>query len=191
MSYLLAGGRVRLKKGTERAIYDDYPTPPEATRALLDREYFLGNVLEPACGYGHISKVLIKNGFNVTSSDITDKGFGSVRDFFDIVEVNDDCDIITNPPYYMAAEFIKHALELTEPHDGKVAMLLRLSFLETEKRNYLFSEYPLSNVYVFKKRLRYWDGKKFTKQGGQFCHAWFVWDWSNNDVRTRPMLGWL
>jgi len=41
---------------------DFYPTPKEATQALLDREEFEGNIWEPACGEGHMSKVLIRNG---------------------------------------------------------------------------------------------------------------------------------
>ena len=35
-----------------------YPTPPEATRALLSVETFDGPIWEPACGQGHIAKVL-------------------------------------------------------------------------------------------------------------------------------------
>ena len=53
----------------DREKDDFYPTPIEATQALLDREKFTGNVLEPACGDGAMSKVLINNGYQVISSD--------------------------------------------------------------------------------------------------------------------------
>jgi len=33
-----------------REKHDFYPTPPEATNALLDRETFDGPIWEPACG---------------------------------------------------------------------------------------------------------------------------------------------
>ena len=56
-----------------------YPTPPEATQALLDREKFIGNVYECACGDGAMSKVLIKNGYNVYSSDLIDRGYGKTK----------------------------------------------------------------------------------------------------------------
>ena len=60
----------------DREKDDFYPTPIEATQALLDREKFTGNVLEPACGDGAMSKVLINNGYQVISSDLFDRGYG-------------------------------------------------------------------------------------------------------------------
>ena len=50
-----------------RVENDFYPTPPYATNALLDREKFIGNIWECACGNGDMSEVLIKNGYNVYS----------------------------------------------------------------------------------------------------------------------------
>ncbi len=66
---------------------DDFPTPPWATRALM--EYVLGGksatghltCLEPACGAGHMSKVLGDYFSEVTNSDIEYYGVGYVRDF--------------------------------------------------------------------------------------------------------------
>lgn len=42
-------------------------------------------------------------------------------------------DIITNPPYKYAAEFVQHALDIID-NGQKVAMFLKLTFLEGEKR---------------------------------------------------------
>ncbi|HRJ79945.1 MAG TPA: hypothetical protein PLF37_15710, partial [Planctomycetota bacterium] len=41
-----------------RAAYDFYPTPPEATRTLLAAETFKGDIWEPACGTGWIADEL-------------------------------------------------------------------------------------------------------------------------------------
>jgi hypothetical protein len=60
-----------------RVPHDFYPTPPEAVRALLSVETFTGSVWEPACGDGAISKVLIEAGFEVVSTDLIDRGFGT------------------------------------------------------------------------------------------------------------------
>jgi len=60
-----------------RVSHDFYPTPPEAVRALLSVETFTGSVWEPACGDGAISKVLIEAGFEVVSTDLIDRGFGT------------------------------------------------------------------------------------------------------------------
>ena len=46
----------------ERAHGDYYATEPKATEWLLKLEKFNGPILEPACGEGHISKVLIGGG---------------------------------------------------------------------------------------------------------------------------------
>ena len=40
---------------------------------------FRGDIYEPCCGQGHISKVLIENGYNVFSSDLVDRGYGTPR----------------------------------------------------------------------------------------------------------------
>jgi len=180
-----------LKKKQDRAIHDNYATPPEAIQALLDREIFYNHVLEPACGAGHISKVLERNGYVVTSSDIRNETniYGTTGlDFFRRKKWRNGS-IVTNPPYCLAVEFVRHCIEITPASDRKIALLLRLSFLETEKRRTLFTHYPLKVVYVFSKRLRYWDGMKFVKQGGQFCHAWYVWESGYEDI--EPVVRWL
>ena len=62
-------------------------------------------------------------------------------------------DIITNPPYKIAKEFVEHALEvITEGH--KVAMFLKLTFLESKKRRELFEKYPPKVIYVSSSRLQ-------------------------------------
>ena len=58
---------------------DFYPTPPWATRALLAHETFIGNVWEPACGDGAMSRVLADAGLRVESSDVNDYGFDRTR----------------------------------------------------------------------------------------------------------------
>ena len=59
-----------------RAPFEFYPTPPEATRAFLAAETFDGDIWEPACGQGAISKVLLKSGYQVVSTDLADYGYG-------------------------------------------------------------------------------------------------------------------
>lgn len=60
----------------EREENDYYATDPRAVEMLLELEYINKNVYEPACGEGHISKVLINKGHYVSSSDLIDRGFG-------------------------------------------------------------------------------------------------------------------
>ena len=60
----------------ERAEYDYYATEPKAITYLLEVEEFKGSIWENACGEGHISKELIKNGYDVVSTDLIDRGYG-------------------------------------------------------------------------------------------------------------------
>ena len=61
---------------TSRADYDFYATDPRALELLLELEPFDKLVWEPACGQGHLSKVLVKNGHVVFSTDLVDYGYG-------------------------------------------------------------------------------------------------------------------
>lgn len=174
----------------ERADMDYYATDPAAVAALLEREEFSGPIWEPACGGGHISEYLIDYGFRVRSTDIVDRGYFRQNGTFDFL--NEDCaffgDIITNPPYKYAAEFVEHALELITA-GGKVAMFLKLTFLEGAKRKALFDKYPPKTVYVFRNRIDCWkNGIEPEKSSKAVCYAWFVWEFG---YEGRPVIDWI
>lgn len=127
--------------GHERADKDYYATEPAATDWLCKIEQFGGPILEPSCGEGHISKRLMKAGYDVVSRDLADRGFGEVADFLSPDNTHWDGDIITNPPYAFAQEFVEKALAII-PEGRKVAMFLKLTFLEGKRRARLFESYP-------------------------------------------------
>lgn len=163
----------------ERAELDYYATDPAAVVALLEREEFDGPIWEPACGGGHISEQLINCGFRVRSTDIVNRGYFRQNETFDFLEEDRVFygDIITNPPYKYAAEFVEHALELTTA-GSKVAMFLKLTFLEGAKRKTLFDKYPPKTVYVFRNRIDCWkNGIEPVKPSKAVCYAWFVWEY--------------
>lgn len=60
----------------ERELNDFYATEPKAVGLLLQREKFSEKIWEPACGQGHISKVLMAHGYKVLSSDLVNRGYG-------------------------------------------------------------------------------------------------------------------
>lgn len=158
----------------EREQNDYYATSPEATKALLSVINFNTNILEPCCGEGHISEVLINSGYIVKSCDLIDRGYGEVKDFFTINKF--DGDIITNPPYKFAKECVEHALDIIDS-GNKVAMLLKIQFLEGQKRRGLFEKNPPKTVYVFSKRIDCAKNGDFNKKGSfAVCYAWYVWE---------------
>ena len=152
---------------------DYYATEPRAVELLLEQESFSENIWEPACGEGHISKVLTKHGHKVTSTDLIDRGFGiGGKDFLEETCVFNG-DIVTNPPYKYARDFVEKALA-SVPEGNKVAMLLKLTFLEGKARQALFKKHPPQTVYVSSSRLECGKNGIF-RNGSAVAYAWYVW----------------
>lgn len=84
-----------------------------------------------------------------------------------------DGDIITNPPYKYAQQFVEHALELI-PEGNKVFMFLKLTFLEGKGRRALFDEKQLKTVYVSTSRIKCAKNGKFEDMGSSAAaYAWY------------------
>lgn len=162
----------------ERQTEDYYATDPKALEMLLSREKFNPYVWECACGEGHLSDVLIEHDYKVMSSDIIDRGYKNTQiiDFLKYApeKGRNGMDIITNPPYKYAFEFVQHALDISM-ESVKIAMLLKIQFLEGQKRQELFLKNPPKYVYVFSKRIECAKNGKFTG-GSAVCYAWFIWE---------------
>lgn len=126
-----------------------------------------------------MSKVLEQHGYNVLSTDLIDRGCGKGGvDFLKVTreDVKRDFprDIITNPPYKYAKEFVEHALEVSM-NGAKIAMFLKLTFLEGKGRRELFRNNPPRTVYVSSARLQ--CGKNGNFDGtSMVAYAWFIWE---------------
>lgn len=161
---------------SQREPNDYYATEPKAVEMLCDLETFNPNILEPSCGEGHISEVLKNKGYKVTSRDLIDRGYGDVGDFLDENNKNWDGNIITNPPYKYAKEFVEKSLEII-PQGNKVAMFLKLTFLEGKGRKKMFKENPPKVVYVSSSRLKCAINGDFDKLvGSATAYAWYIWE---------------
>jgi hypothetical protein len=184
---LISNGLAGKKNTGEREKDDFYPTPPKVTQALLDIETFEGDIWEPACGDGAMSEVLINNGFKVSSSDLFDRGYGNTGiNFLDVTPKRKVSNIITNPPYKLAKEFVEKSLECTT---GKVAFLLKLNFLESASRYPMFKSTPLKKVYVFSKRINFYEGTlESNKRSGVLAFAWYVWE---HGYEGEPTIDWI
>lgn len=105
---------------SKRASKDYYATHPKAVEELLKVEKFNKNIWECACGEGHISKVLIEHGYNVWSTDLVDRGYGEIKDSLFFNESKWHGDIITNPPFKFALDFVRKSLGVI-PEGNKAA----------------------------------------------------------------------
>lgn len=192
MSAPLTPGSVAYVRGiiasAEREKDDFYPTPPEATHALLAREAFGPQIWEPACGDGAISKILEASGHKVVSTDLFDRGYGEHRIDFLMEQRLLAPEIVTNPPFKLAEQFVLHALNLGAT---KVAMLLRLAWLEGIERKALFQSTPLKCVHVASRRLSMARGDQTSlPRGGMIAFAWFIWDRSHSGAPSLQWFDW-
>jgi hypothetical protein len=175
---------VGTSKGRPREDY--YLTPASATEALLRVEQIDGDVWECACGCGAMSKVLESHGLPVKSTDLINRGYGETGIDFLMPHTGKSTDnIITNPPYNLAEAFVEQGLLMARK---KVCLLLKLCFLEGQKRRLLFERTPLARVWVFSRRLQMGrDGRDY-KNGGMIAFAWYVWEHGRT---MQPTLGWI
>lgn len=158
----------------ERQKEDYYATEPLATQWLCKLETFNKRILETSCG-GHISEVLKSYGYDVTSRDLIDRGYGEVQDFLGFWTTEWDGDIVTNPPYSFAQEFVEKALQII-PEGHKVAMFLKLTFLEGKARKKLFLQSPPCRIWVTSSRLKCaMNGDFDSISGSAAAYAWFIW----------------
>jgi hypothetical protein len=190
---------IDLKTGTKRAPLSErgddlYQTPPEAVHALLSVESFVGTIWEPACGPGSIVNVLRTAGHRVHATDILDYGLADSESGVDFLLEWQTPGfhigaIVTNPPFKLAGQFVSHALTLGVP---KIAMLLRLAFLESERRRAILDGGLLARVHVFRNRLPMmhrdgWDGPQASSA---MAFAWFVWDLRHKGPTELRRISW-
>ena len=179
----------------KRNEHDWYIEPRRAIDALLEVERFVGRTWDPACGSGNIPDAFNARGLACWGTDIVDRDW---RDFLGRFEVHDFTaggiaagvpapdNICTNPPYKLAEQFIRRSLVMAT---NKVAVLLRLSFLEGQRRRKLFEETPLARVWVFSSRISMPPGgMNIEAKGGAVAFCWMVWQ---RGWRGPAQIGWL
>lgn len=143
------------------------------------------------CGEGHISKVLEDNGYKVHSSDLIYRDYGNPESI-DFLKFETDkqlkIDIVTNPPYSYAKDFVEKSLDLIQ-NGCKVAMFLKLQFLEGKSRKELFKKYPPKVVYVSSARLLCAKNGEFEKYpSSAVAYAWFIWE---KGFTGDPVIKWI
>ena len=170
----------------EREQDDYYATSAEAIDKLLTVEYPNKNIWECAAGGGHLSERLKQYGYNVYSSDIKCRGYTLDRQMDFLASTIDDIpfserfDILTNPPYKRAKEFVLKGLDLLPDEYSRLYMFLKLTFLEGKARyNEIFSQTPPCKVCVFSERIMCAKNGEFERMkaggGSATAFAWFVW----------------
>lgn len=164
----------------ERQPEDYYATEPKAAELLCDLMQFHPHIWECACGEGHLAEVFKARGYHVFASDLVDRGYGlGYTDFLTQTGGTFCGDIITNPPYKYAQQFVEKALSLV-PDGYYVAMFLKLAFMEGKARKKLFESHPPKYIYVSSSRLLCAKNGEFQKMrdggGSAVAYGWYVWE---------------
>lgn len=190
-TYVMLGASNHSDK--DRQIDDYYATDPHSLEIFLEKLKIDGiklhnNIWECACGAGHLSDVLIKNGHHVYSSDLVDRGYGEYgKDFLKSDGIS-NCDILTNPPYKYAKEFVSHALDILDD-EYYCVMFLKIQFLESQSRLQLFKKYPPKFIYVNSERQLCSMNGDFDKYNARaICYCWFVWQ---KGYTGEPIIRWI
>lgn len=189
----------------DRAEHDFYATEPRAAELLLDEEDFEGSIWENCCGLGHISEVIKNRGYDVVSTDLIERGYGTGGiDFFECEKALAD-NIITNPPYKYVTEWVLHSLELLD-EGKKLALFLPLTFLESGgRREKIFDKTPPIRIYVASNRLLCGMNGDFTEKdkygnivfdekgnpkrmSSAKAYIWAVWE---KGKYTDPIIKWI
>lgn len=172
----MAGGKRGAGDERPRQHGDWYPTPPECTQVLLDRVAFGPKVWEPCCGDGSLAKVMEARGIEVIGTDLHDRGYGVGHGIgYDILKAKTLMaeDIVTNPPFNIAAPIIRHLIEM-KPR--KMALLLKSSFWHAKNRSALFEEHPPSRIIALTWRPDFLSIGRPTMEV-----SWCVWEHGHND----------
>ena len=171
---------------------DLYETPPCAVRALLPVDRCPRSSGSRPAAPAASSRELRAAGHHVYATDLVDYGCPDSESGLDFLMALEPAfcvgAIITNPPYKLAAEFVTRALMLCP----RVIMLMRLAFLESERRRPILDGGFLARVYVFRNRLPMmhrdgWDGPRSTSS---MPFAWFVWDRAHRGPTELQRISW-
>jgi len=166
---------------------DFYATPLSSISALLNVESIIYPALEPACGQGHISKLLK----DVDSYDLIDRGYGvGGIDFINHKFTKKYATVITNPPFKLFQEFAEKALLIAT---DKVILFGKIQILEGIKRSKFLEDSPLSIVYVFRQRQTPMPNGFSVNEAGKkwastMTFAWFVWEIG---YKGNPIIKWI
>jgi hypothetical protein len=168
--------------GYPREAGDLYAEPGWAVDSMLDAVRFVGPIYDPCCGTSTIVSRCRARGLVATGSDIQDLGGNRVRDVFTIQRRL--ANVVSNPPFILAERILRHLLPLVS---RQLVLFLRLSFIEAECRDDLFTQYPPSVILAHKKRVSCppavldgprdrWGGiVQPANSGGKMPYAWWIW----------------
>lgn len=163
----------------DRADMDYYATEPKAIKLLFKLENFSNDIWECACGELSLSNEMKKLGKNVFSTDIKTRN-ATIDQEIDFISLENNIewngDIITNPPYVYANEFILKSMSILQA-GSKLALFLPIRYLEGKARKEIYRQFPPKTIYVSSSRIICAINGEFEKTtGSAVSYCWIVWE---------------
>lgn len=156
---------------------DFYATPAWCTEALIQAAPAIGScgsVLDPCCGDGAILDVFSTKTYGIEINEgraatAMLKGHAVRQD--DALAANwPTADaIITNPPFFLAMEFLQKAIARAWETEAYVAFLLRLNWLGSKKRKEFHQKHP-ADLYIMSRRPSFIGGATDSIE-----YAWYTY----------------
>ena len=176
------------KVARKRHKDDFFPTPIDGTvEALIkaDNPNMAYEIWEPFCGDGKISSELRRFGYGVIETDLVDRGVGKSRIDFLMERKPLSPMIISNPPFKLAPQIVKHAIDVLNVK--YMALLLKAEFPNHIYGLDMFRNgYRPARIYALSWR------PDFTGGGSppMMC-SWYVWHGVHSqtsfEVLERPL----
>lgn len=177
---------------SERRELDAYYTPVRLARRAVETIPLMSGdlVLEPSAGEGAFLTALSEGsvrGVRLAAMDINPDApglqypgleYAVVGDFPQtLIRKSQQPDwVVGNPPYGEAEEHIRRALRIAKKG---VAFLLRLAFLESQKREEFWEAHPCRQVHVLTQRPSFTGGSTDTA-----AYGWFIWKHGSSEPTT-------
>jgi hypothetical protein len=185
--------RVHKAPKWDRDVDDYYVEEDWCSARLFEQEHFQGSILDPACGSGRIVNNARLAGYQAFGTDlkIRSKFCMQAIDFMLPTPLPKSYfqNIVCNPPFRIAIEFLKLALER---YQSKMAIILPLSYLAGDQRTRWLENSELRRVLVFTPRPSMPPGllveQGFEAGGGKPDYAFYVFE---KGYCGNPELGWV
>jgi hypothetical protein len=161
-----------------KAEHGFYIEPEWCSERLFEVEAFPGTIWDPACGSGRAVEAARRAGYRTFATDLVDRGYQHFDAAFDFINCkrrpSKIVSIVSNPPFDICDQFVRHALELAT---GKIAMIWLVRRLNGAR---WLQETPLARAYFLTPRPSMPPGYVIAageKPGGgrqDFC--WLIWE---------------
>lgn len=179
---------------TERDPSDWYVEESFCVHQLIEAEAFTGRVWDPACGSGTIPRVHKQHDISAIGTDLRKRGFediGGVDFLSDDWQPGEYTDIVTNPPYGVAMEFIERARSRAD----RVCVLVPMRFLNSGRRADYFRLKPPARIWILGNRPSMppgealWNGL-VSVGGGKIDYCWVVFERGHEGGARVDWLHW-